>query len=50
MKHTKFISSPSLARLLALAILTFALRAAAFELNIGVQTWTLRNLNFDQMV
>ncbi|MBI3415798.1 MAG: sugar phosphate isomerase/epimerase [Verrucomicrobia bacterium] len=50
MKPIKSISLSFATLLAALAIASFSIRAAAFELNIGIQTWTLRNLNFDQMV
>ena len=37
-------------KFLSLALLVASLQAVAGDYKLGVQTWTLRNLNFDQMV
>lgn len=50
MKPTLSLSSRLAALAFVLAVATLSFHAEAFELNIGIQTWTLRNLNFDQMV
>ena len=50
MKLLHRLSSVALAAFLSVSIASTATAADDYKLNVGVQTWTLRNMNFDQVV
>lgn len=50
MKLIQRLSSVALAAALSLSAASTAAAADDYKLNVGVQTWTLRNMNFDQVV
>jgi len=50
MKLIQRLSSVALAAALSLSVASTAAAADNYQLNVGVQTWTLRNMDFDQVV